>query len=218
MVDSNAASYCGAVNQGRVGIDLGPNATVDSCLAVDRHPPRRVVLAKRGTYPQGEALVNLNPIVISVAALAVSTLSLAMTLLTAAVNRRLQWEQMRGEIVNRLTARGIEISMAVHTLRARNDPLTKPLTHQLIQVLEGLVGIRTRFRNMKLPAIFPYSMILTRMTPIKYEIDDVDPVFESMRSSIDDGNLEEAKKNADGLLRRFYGSSMEPGRRESGVK
>jgi len=152
------------------------------------------------------AYMKIDPVTISLIALGVSIFSLAMSSHRAAVDRRVQWEQLRGAIQARLTARGLDmLTMIEEVSRSSTDQATD-LTKKLMRIVEGLVDIRKRLKNMEELPPFTVSYCITGLAPIKSELDDADLIFDVLGASIREGKFSEASTAADGLLERLYGA------------
>jgi hypothetical protein len=150
--------------------------------------------------------MKIDPVYISLIALAVSIASLAISSYRAAVDRRLQWEQLRGSVLARLTSRGVELLTLIEELRRFPGDETFAITRKLIRIAEGLVDIRQRLKRMESPPLFYTSAFVTRFAPIKSEVEDAEPVFDKLRSEVMQSDFSHASLTADGLIQRFYGS------------
>ena len=151
--------------------------------------------------------MKIDPIVISLVALGVSILSFIIATYRAAVDRRLQWEQLRGDIRVRLTSRGVELLTLIEELRRFPGDESFTLTKKLICIAEGIIDIRQKLKRMEVPPLFFTSALITRFAPIKSNLDDAEPIFDKLRSEIMQSNFSYAIMTADGLLERVYGSS-----------
>jgi hypothetical protein len=151
--------------------------------------------------------MKIDPVYVSLIALAVSIASLGISSYRAAVDRRVQWEQLRGSILARLTSRGVELLTLIEELRRFPGDETFAIIRKLIRIAEGLVDMRQRLKRMEAPPLFYTSELITRFAPIKSEVEDAEPVFDKLRSDIMQSNFSEASLTADGLIQRFYGST-----------
>jgi hypothetical protein len=151
-------------------------------------------------------VMKIDPIVISLIALAVSILSLIISSYRAAVDRRLQWEHLRGSVRTQLASRGVELLTLIEELRRFPGDESITLIGKLIQIAEGIIDIRRKLKEMEAPPLFFTSALVTRFAPIKSDLDDAEPIFDKLRSDIMESNFSEANKVADGLLVRIYGA------------
>src|SRR6185437_1752975 len=150
--------------------------------------------------------MKIDPITISIAALTASFLSLIISTYRAAVDRRLQWEQIRGDMQSRLTSRGVELLTLIEELNRFPGDETSDLIRKLIRIADGMVNIRQRLKEMKTPPWFYTSVLVTEVAPIKSELDEAEPVFDKLRSEIMGSHFPRASLTADGLIQRLYGS------------
>jgi hypothetical protein len=151
-------------------------------------------------------VMKIDPVFISLVVLVVSIASLAISSYRAAVDRRLQWEQLLGSVLARLTSRGVELLTLSEELRRFPGDETFAITRKLIRIAEGLVDIRQRLKRMESPRLFYTSALVTRFAPIKSEVEDAEPVFDKLRAEIMQSDFSQANLTADGLIQRFYGS------------
>jgi hypothetical protein len=151
--------------------------------------------------------MKIDPVYISLAALGVSMLSLWVSISRAAVDRRLQWEQMRGGMQTTLTAKGVELLTLIEELRRFSDDETLPLVDKLIRIAEGTVDIRQRLKRLGSPPFFSASHLTVELAPIKHDLDEAEPIFDKLRSTIAESKFSEAHRVADGLIERLYGSA-----------
>ncbi|MBI5770916.1 MAG: hypothetical protein HZA93_24270 [Verrucomicrobia bacterium] len=154
--------------------------------------------------------VKIDPVVVSISALVVSIVSLVLTTRRAAVDRRLQWEQLRGRTHSRLTARGVELLTWIEEVRRVKPADSLSLTRKLIRISEGVIAMRKSLARMRYSSGLLSSTALTEMTPIVSDLDDADPIFEMLSVAVKKPDIVAAEVVADGLLRRFYGSEEEP--------
>lgn len=153
--------------------------------------------------------MRIDPVTISLIALVVSIISLLMSSYRAAVDRNLQWEQMRGAIQVRLTARGLDMLTVLEEVRRSSKVEATDLSRKIIRVVDGLVDMRKKLMEMETLPRFTASNCIIRLTSIKSSLDDADIIFDKLQASILDGNLSDASSNADGLLERLYGTVKE---------
>ena len=149
--------------------------------------------------------MNVDPTTISLIALCVSILSLLISVFQMRVDRGLQWEQLRGSLQTRLTIRCIEILALVDKITLNINPDSLSLIQKLTRMVEELVALRRDFRGLKNLGIGK-TLLLTKITAIKSDLDDADPVFDKLRLEISENDLVKANKTADGLLQRIFGS------------
>jgi hypothetical protein len=152
------------------------------------------------------SIMMINPVYISLVALVVSIISLAISSYRAAVDRRLQWEQLRGSVQSRLTSRGVELLTLIEELRRFPGDETLAITKKLIRIAEALVDMRQHLKGMESPPLFHASSCITRFAPLKSEFEDAEPVFDKLRSEVMQSNFSQANLTADGLIQRLYGS------------
>jgi hypothetical protein len=143
---------------------------------------------------------------ISLVALSVSGISLYLSTPRAAVDRKLQWEQLRGNVLAKLTARGLELITLIQELMSSPSEEIVNLIHKLIQISKGIVSMREGVTRMEIPPSFRTSALLTRYAPIKTQLDNADLIFDKLKIAVRKKNMTEASELADGLYKRFYGS------------
>ena len=145
------------------------------------------------------------PIIISLIALGVSISGLVISTRRSAVDRQLQWEQLRGGVMSRLTSRGGELLTFIEELRRFPGDETVALIQKLVRIAEGVVDMRERLKRMGEPPLLSVSARITRFAPIKSDLDDTEPVFDMLRSEIMQSHFSRASTTADGLVQRLYG-------------
>jgi hypothetical protein len=150
--------------------------------------------------------MKLDPITISVTALAVSAFSLILSTYRAGVDRRLQWEQFRGGIHARLTSRGVEILTMREELRRFPTDESNSLIQKLLRISEAIWDIRKILKRMETPPPFFASAMITQIAPIKSDLDDAEPIFEKLVGAIRISDMQKADKLANGLIERLCGS------------
>lgn len=149
--------------------------------------------------------MKVDPITISLIALAVAIAGLLLSSYRAAVDRKLQWEQLRGSIHTQLTSRGVEVLTMIEELRHLRTNEVADLTGKLIRVAQGLVDIRKKLKEMEKPPWFLTSTLITRLAPITSDLDDAEPIFETLLAAIREANFARASVIEDGLVGRIYG-------------
>ena len=149
--------------------------------------------------------MSMDPTTISLVALGVALVSLILSAHRGAVDRRLQLEQLRGEMRVRLTSRGVDLLSMIDALRQDNPPEGDSLIGKLVKVARGLVDVREDLRDLRMPFFVPASLFATNFQRIRDDIEDAEPVFKRLRRAIDERNFAEASQIADGLLERVYG-------------
>ncbi len=147
--------------------------------------------------------MNINPVTISLIALIVSIISLLISSYRAGVDRKLQWEQLRGSVHSRLTSHGVELITMIDELRQLHTDEAEGLAKKLILIGQGIVDVRKRLRKMERPPLFQTSALITKVAPIKSDLDDAEPVFEELNTAIRKANFSKASEIADGLLKRI---------------
>ena len=112
---------------------------------------------------------------------------------------------MRGSIHTRFTSRGVEVLTLIDELQSSNDEEAKILIKKLIRVLDGIVDTRKSLEGLISPPLFAPSLFMTKLSEIKSDIDDSDPVFEDLKIKLREKNYTKANLIADGLLGRILG-------------
>ena len=92
--------------------------------------------------------MTLDATTISLIALGVSIFSLIVALYNSEVDRRIQIEQLKGEMITRLTFRGIEMLGYIKQLENQKSEGADKLSQKLMKVMEGLVDVRQNFKTL----------------------------------------------------------------------
>lgn len=152
--------------------------------------------------------MNLVPIAISIIALAVSIVSLIIAFYNSHIDRRIQVEQIRGEMVNRLTIRGVELIAAIEKIEIEQTDEAVEILQTLLRVVQEMTDMRRRLKE--LPVIPPVlgSAVIPDLYRIRSEIEDMDPIFEALSKAIANKDLKEIRLGANGLLERICGSDV----------
>ena len=98
---------------------------------------------------------------------------------------------------------------SIHELRRFPDDDTLTLIEKLIQIAEGIVSIRERLKRLGPPPPFSASQLTLKLVPIKHDLDEAEPVFEKLRTTIAESKFSESNRVADGLIQRIYGSKLQ---------
>jgi hypothetical protein len=151
--------------------------------------------------------MDLTPIDISLLALLVSVISLAVALYNTRVDRRIQLEHLKGEMMNRLTSRGIEILSHIEKLSLYPSEAVCEQCRQLIRVSEGIIEVRRVLKKFPELPLFPSSSALLQLQKARSSIEDAEPVFDRLGQAVSTLNLEEIGRISDGLVERLLGSS-----------
>lgn len=146
--------------------------------------------------------MNLDPITISKWALFISALgfcvsltSLLLSIFNKQVDKKIQFEQVRGEIRTMLTSRGIEALEVMDKLNY--SPVHIELIDKLHRLLKGMVYVRTTLQDLKYPAVVELQKILS-------DVKDMEPVFESLFAKANSGDWSGANVVINGLLQRYF--------------
>jgi hypothetical protein len=150
--------------------------------------------------------MNLDASNISVIALVVSIFSLIVALYNSDVDRRIKIEQLKGEMVSRLTSRGIEMLGYIKRLDMQKSEEADELSQNLMKVMEGLVNVRQSLKKSPKPPPFLASAIVPSLQRIRNDIEDAEIVFDKLNEAFADWDLKEIEQITDGLLERFFGS------------
>jgi hypothetical protein len=150
--------------------------------------------------------MNIDSTIISIGALFVSIISLVIAVYNFGVDRRIQIEQLKGEMVNRLTFRGIEILSHIDKLCRCGTEETCDRSKRLIKVSEGIVQVRKELKGLSRPPLFFVSSRVTELHQIRSEIQDAEPVFDKLNEAISDLDLEKIERITEGLASRLWGS------------
>ncbi len=150
--------------------------------------------------------MKIDPVLISIAALIVSLVSLAFSLSRAGLDRRLQFEQMRGRVQTKLTTQGIELINMIEQLQLIDSTEAHELSIKLIKIAEGLMNARRTLTEFEKPPRFRTSRLIAGFAPIASSIDNMEPVFEKLRAAIQTTDLSKAARVADGLLVQLLGN------------
>lgn len=150
--------------------------------------------------------MSLEATTISLIALFVSILSLLLSLYNSDVDRRIQIEQLKGEMTTRLTFRGIEMLGYIKKLDMQKPEVTDVLKKNLIKVVDGIIEARRNLRTYPKSSPFFGSDIFTSLQRMRNDIEDAEPVFDKLREAFTDCDLKSIEQITDGLIERFFGS------------
>ncbi len=147
--------------------------------------------------------MNFDAITISLIALGISFISFLIALYNSHVDRRIQIEQLKGEVVTRLTYRGLEILAYIKEVKMKQPEETVELLDNLIKVAEEIVNVRQSLKKIpKLPFI-SFSAIIPQLHSIRNDIMDAEPIFDKLSKAIIDWDLFEMRECIDGLIKRL---------------
>ena len=149
----------------------------------------------------------LDSTTISIAALIVSVISLMFAIYNFGVDRKIQFEQIKGELIYRLTFRGIEIISHIEKLCKCEAEEACERSKKLMKVSEGIVQIRKDLRELSKPPLFFVSSNVTELQQIRSEIQDAEPVFDKLNEAVSDLDFANIEKITKGLIERLWGSS-----------
>ena len=149
--------------------------------------------------------MNLDPIIISLVALGVSIISILFSMHNSGVNRQIQLEQLRGNIITRLTIRGIEIGAIAQKLLSQNPEQIK-IIKILTEVGEGILDVRKKIKSM-FPAPFFTGWLTINLYKIKSDFEDSEYIFDNLKKAIDEADYKEAQTITEGLHERFFGKN-----------
>ncbi len=150
--------------------------------------------------------MNLDATTISLIALGISIFSLLIAFYNSDVDRRIQIEQLKGEMLTRLTYRGVDIIGDIKKLEMTPSEETFELLKDLIKVAEGIGNIRQGIMQLpKTPPIFG-SAIMPSLQRTLNDIDDAEPIFDKLSEDIANWDLKEVRQTTDNLLERLFGS------------
>lgn len=146
-------------------------------------------------------------IVISLVALGISIISILISLYNSDVDRRIQIEQIKGEMITLLTYRGVEILSHIKRLEMKPSEEKVELLKDLIKVAEGIVNVRQSIQ--KLPKLSPIlgSFMIPDLYKIRNQIYDAEPIFDKLIEAIDNGDLMLIRQATDGLIERLFGKN-----------
>ncbi|MEA2096077.1 MAG: hypothetical protein U9P73_05220 [Candidatus Cloacimonadota bacterium] len=147
--------------------------------------------------------MNFDAITISLIALVISFISFLIALYNSHVDRLIQIEQLKGEMVTRLTYRGLEILTHIKEIKTKPSEETVELLDDFIKVAEGIVNIRQRLKKFpKLPYIGG-SAIIPELHSLRNDIVDAEAIFEKLNEAINNWDLLEMRESINGLLERL---------------
>jgi len=139
---------------------------------------------------------------ISLIALAVSVGSVLFSIHIAGLNRRMQFEQVRGNLTTRLTIRGLEIITLVHKLRSQ-EPRQIKIMEILGKVADGIIIVREKLQTLSAPPFFTGTITLGLIN-IKSDIDDSEHIFDTLKKAFENSDYQMMETIATGLLERFW--------------
>ena len=152
--------------------------------------------------------------IISVIALVISIISFAISIYQSGIDRNLQFEQLRGNLLNELTAKGLKLATETQQLLAQiennpEDQVQKKLevVRKLTRIAEGFIEMRKSLKALESPPFFSTSKLLTKFTPIESELNDLEIIFDELFKSLKNKNLNDVNSSADGIIKRLFGSS-----------
>jgi hypothetical protein len=149
--------------------------------------------------------VTIISIVISIAALLISLINLISSLSRSGLDRRLEYEQMRGRIQAKITFQGLELLSMVEELQLIDSTEAHELLRKLLRIMEGLTDMRRKLAELESQPAFGTSLLIGRLSTVVSSVDDTEPVFEQLRVAMRIPDLPKALRVADGLLDRILG-------------
>lgn len=152
--------------------------------------------------------MNLDATTISLIALGVAIFSLIVALYNSDVDRRIQIEQLKGEMVTRLTSRGLEMLGYIKRLDMRKSEETDELSQKFIKVMEGLVEVRKGLKEFPRSPPFFSSFTVPGLQRIRNDVEDMEPIFDKLSEAFADWDLKEIESLTNGLLERFFGKKI----------
>lgn len=149
--------------------------------------------------------MNLDPIIISLIALAISIASVLFSMHNAGIDRRIQFEQLRGNMIIRLTIRGIEVATITQTLLGQNTKQIKTVK-MLTEIAKGIVEIREKLKSMTIPPFF-INTLTQSLYSIKSDIEDCEYIFDNLKKAVEESDFNEVQIIVTGLHERIYGKN-----------
>lgn len=146
---------------------------------------------------------------ISFFALGISILSLVLTVNREMVDRQHQCEQLRGEIIARLTARGVQLLSMIRDLMGAGGTCEEPgaikctCVHSMSDLLGRMTEVRERLRRLPTPRFGFASSTLLTLRRIRSDLDDAEAVFDDLQENMTAGNWEGAIRCSGALAQRY---------------
>ena len=147
--------------------------------------------------------MNFNAITISLIALVISFISFLIALYNSHVDRLIQIEQLKGEMVTRMTYRGLEILTHIKEVKMEPSEETVKLLNDLIKVAEGIVNIRQRLKKFPKVPFIGGSAIIPELHSIRNDIVDAEAIFDKLNKAVINWDLLEMRESIDGLIKRL---------------
>ncbi len=147
----------------------------------------------------------MDSLTVSISALGVSILSLLISVYRAGVDRRIQFEQRRGEIKTRLTFWGVDILSLIEGLKNPPSIDTIPVMQKLLSVANALVDIREQIQRLSVPVWLPVSLFAVNFQKIRNDTADLEPLIDELRRETKNRNFAKVNEIANGIIHRLTG-------------
>ena len=138
-------------------------------------------------------------LLVSAAAFLVALISLIFSLINKWAEKRLHFEQLRGEIRSKLTAWGIDAGQIFRKVVQSSSPQALEIGEKLEKFMSGVVDIRSKLEGLSYPFVVELQAVLS-------DIKDMEPVFNRLLVVVNNADWKEVNIILDGLLVRLYGS------------
>ena len=139
--------------------------------------------------------------IISIIALIISFISILISNFNFNIDRQIQVEELKGKIITNLTYRGLDI--VDHIENINNIEENYNIIKDLKTIAEKINYLRGKVEKFYKPSNLLGSRIIPKLYSIKNQLNDMEPVFNRLKQSVDEGNMEYVRNNVDGLIKRL---------------
>ncbi|MBU4201009.1 MAG: hypothetical protein KKG09_03165 [Verrucomicrobia bacterium] len=147
--------------------------------------------------------MKLDPLTLSITALAISILSLLISLYRAGVDRRIQLEQLRGEMRTRLTSWAVDVLSMIEGLKNYPSPETVRTMEKLLDLAKATTDIRHGIQHLSVPICIPASLFAVEYHRLKNDTEDLEPLFNALSKEMEQSNFTKVNDIADGIIYRL---------------
>ena len=147
----------------------------------------------------------MKSVLISIAALIISLISLLISFYRAGIDRRIQLDQARSQATIKLTTWCVDILPLIEEMRKMQFNNKEKSITKLLELATAIVCVRDRLQHLQFNKWIPASLFAVEIHKLKNDVEEIEPLFKCMLRAYKDNNINCVVEYAEGIIGKVAG-------------